>query len=77
MSNAVPEVREKELKEDLFIKPSSEYRGAPFWSWNCKLTNELLEKEIKDLKDMGFGGFHMHVRSGLQTPIFPTNSWAL
>jgi len=63
-----PKSREKELKEDLFIKPSSEYRGAPFWSWNCKLTNELLEKEIKDLKDMGFGGFHMHVRSGLQTP---------
>ena len=60
--------RAKELDTALFKNPTSEYRGAPFWSWNCKLTKGLLEKEIIDLKDMGFGGFHMHVRAGLQTP---------
>jgi hypothetical protein len=22
---------------DLFKNPTSEYRGAPFWAWNCAL----------------------------------------
>ena len=59
---------EKELKDELFLNPTSEYRGAPFWSWNCKMTPELLEKQIDYLKEMGFGGFHMHSRSGMDNP---------
>lgn len=26
-----------DLKQELFKNPTAEYRGAPFWAWNCKL----------------------------------------
>ena len=57
--------REKALSDELFADPTSEYRGTPFWSWNCKMTPAILEKQIEYLKEMGFGGFHMHSRSGM------------
>jgi len=47
--------------------PSSEYRGAPFWSWNGKLDPEELRKQIRVMRDMGMGGFFMHARTGLDT----------
>lgn len=56
-----------ELDMNLFKNPSSEYRGTPFWAWNCKLEKEELERQIEVLKEMGFGGFHMHSRSGMGT----------
>ena len=55
------------LDPNLFAHPTAEYRGAPFWSWNCKLDRGQLLRQIDILKAMGFGGFHMHVRTGLQT----------
>ena len=56
---------EKSLSKEVFKNPPSEYRGAPFWSWNCKLNNELLEEQIDVFKKMGFGGFHIHSRTGM------------
>ncbi|MBE7011806.1 MAG: hypothetical protein E7415_03945 [Ruminococcaceae bacterium] len=56
---------EKVLSGELFKNPTSEYRGAPFWSWNCKMTKEMLTEQIEILKEMGFGGFHMHSRTGM------------
>jgi len=58
----------EELSIDLFKKPTSEYRGTPFWSWNCRLDKEELLRQIGVLKEMGFGGYHIHVRSGMDTP---------
>ncbi|WP_343247963.1 hypothetical protein [Diplocloster hominis] len=59
--------QEPKLSESLFRNPTSEYRAAPFWAWNCDLKDELLLKEIGQLKEMGMGGFHMHCRVGLNT----------
>ena len=53
--------------EEQFKKPSKEYRGAPFWAWNCKLNKDELLRQIECLKEMGFGGFYMHSRSGMDT----------
>ena len=55
------------LDMELFKNPTSEYRGAPFWAWNCKLDEKELLRQIDCLKEMGFGGFHMHTRSGMAT----------
>ena len=57
----------KKIDRELFRNPTSEYRGAPFWAWNCELNQQLLNKQIDDLRDMGFGGFHMHSRVGMAT----------
>ncbi|MBP5225688.1 MAG: hypothetical protein J6Z38_08940, partial [Lachnospiraceae bacterium] len=59
---------EPTLRDDLFRHPTSEYRGAPFWAWNCKLDKEELFRQLDVLKEMGFGGAHMHVRTGMATP---------
>ena len=63
-----PKNQEKTLSPELFRHPTSEYRATPFWAWNCEITPELLCKEIEYMKEMGFGGFHMHPRVGLATP---------
>ena len=51
----------------LFLRPSSEYRGAPLWTWNKKLDREQLLRQIDHLAEMGMGGFTIHVRTGLDT----------
>lgn len=56
------------FSEELFENPTSEYRAAPFWAWNDKLEKAELLRQIEVFKKMGLGGFHMHVRCGLQTP---------
>ena len=57
-----------ELNEALFRDPPAAFRGAPFWAWNDLLTKEELARQIEVFKEMGLGGFHMHVRTGLQNP---------
>lgn len=55
------------MTEELFTHPGSEYRAAPFWAWNSKLNKEELLWQMEQLKSMGFGGVHIHVRTGLET----------
>ena len=59
---------QKTLDEKLFKNPTAEYRGTPFWAWNCKLNENMLLEQIEYLKEMGFGGFYMHTRAGMETP---------
>ena len=56
------------LSDELFRHPTSEYRGAPFWAWNCKLEKDELLRQLDVLRKMGMGGAHMHVRTGMATP---------
>jgi len=58
---------EKQLSKELFENPTSEYRGAPFWSWNSQLDKDELLEQIEIFKEMGLGGFHIHSRTGLAT----------
>jgi len=50
-----------------FLEPGPAYRGKPFWSWNGRLDKDELIRQIGVMKDMGFGGFFMHSRTGLAT----------
>ena len=59
--------KEKKLSSELFKNPTSEYRGAPFWAWNSALEEQSLCEQIDIFNEMGFGGFNMHVRQGLET----------
>lgn len=63
-----PESRTPRLDGARFSSPGAEYRGAPFWCWNCRVDPGVLEEQIESLRRMGFGGFHIHARVGLDTP---------
>jgi len=63
-----PKNTEQRLDRELFRNPTSEYRGTPFWAWNGKLEKEELLRQIRVFREMGLGGFHMHVRTGMDTP---------
>ena len=52
---------------DDFKSPGVYYRGKPFWSWNGKLEKDELLRQVDVLKEMGFGGYFMHSRTGLVT----------
>ncbi len=54
----------KEHSRELFKNPTKEYRGTPFWGWNCRLNEEILAEQIDYIQEMGFGGFHIHSRIG-------------
>ncbi len=52
---------------DGFREPGVQYRGKPFWSWNGELEKEELKRQVRVMKEMGFGGYFMHSRAGLIT----------
>ena len=60
-----PRSSEKAPDPELFRNPGAEYRGAPFWAWNCDLDDDMLRREIAVMQQMGMGGFHMHTRCGM------------
>ncbi len=51
-----------------FTAPGAVYRGKPFWAWNGRLDTDELRRQIGVFQQMGFGGFFMHARIGLETP---------
>lgn len=52
---------------DEFSNPSAAFRGKPFWSWNGRLQKGELIRQVHVMKQMGFGGYFMHSRTGLET----------
>ncbi len=56
------------FSETLFKSPTSEYRGTPFWAWNCKMDERSIERTLDALKAMGLGGAHLHSRTGMDVP---------
>jgi len=51
----------------LFADPPSEYRSAPLWDWNDKITEEGIDFLMKEFKSAGIGGVFVHPRPGLIT----------
>ncbi len=47
--------------------PPSEYRSAPLWDWNDKITEEGIDFHMKKFKEGGLGGVFIHPRPGLIT----------
>lgn len=46
----------------------------PFWFWNGKMDNQMIVKQIKEMKEKGIGGFFIHPRQGLEVP-YLSNEW--
>lgn len=51
-----------------FANPPAEFRSAPLWVWNDRVTKEQIETQIADFKAQGIGGVFIHPRPGLITP---------
>ena len=69
--------KNKKLDYELFKNPTAEYRGTPFWAWNCDLEEKELLRQIDIFKEMGLGGFHMHCRDGMSTEYLSENFMGL
>ncbi len=54
-------------RQSAFHSPDNSHRAAPFWAWNGKLEKDELTRQIDVMKQMGFGGYFMHSRCGLET----------
>lgn len=51
-----------------FREPEAEYRSHPFWSWNERLDEDEVRRQVRLMAENGQGGFFMHARDGLLTP---------
>ena len=54
--------------------PPTKYRPAPFWSWNEKLNTAETAAQIREMEEVGIGGYFMHARGGLQTE-YMSDEW--
>ena len=51
-----------------FRNPASEFRSAPLWVWNDRVTKDEIRQQLADFKERGIGGVFIHPRPGLITP---------
>ena len=58
--------RKDSLTYEEFKSPSKKYRGIPFWSWNCRIDDSKIKKQLAVFEEMGFGGAIAHSRNGLE-----------
>ncbi|MBQ6678201.1 MAG: hypothetical protein IJM71_09150 [Clostridia bacterium] len=57
-----------------FSEPDKKYRSIPFWSWNDRLDEDELRRQVREMARAGHGGFFMHARDGLLTP-YMSDKW--
>lgn len=63
----------KSLQKE-FSNPSKEYRSAPLWVWNSKVTHSEIDRMLLELHEAGFGGAFVHPRPGLITE-YMSDEW--
>ena len=52
---------------DEIKRNSDTYGSIPFWSWNDRLEEGELRRQIRNMYDLNMRGFFMHARGGLET----------
>jgi hypothetical protein len=57
-----------------FQDPPAEFRSAPLWVWNDRMTKTEIEEQLADFKARGIGGVFVHPRPGLITP-YLSDEW--
>lgn len=50
------------------------HASVPFWSWNDRLEEGELRRQIKHMHSLGMRGFFMHARGGLET-VYMSDEW--
>lgn len=63
--------------EQTFLSPPARFRGVPFWSWNCKVTADKIDRQTEYFRQMGMGGAMIHPRTGMDTPYLSDEYMAL
>lgn len=63
------------LDPKLFQNPTSEYRGTPFWAWNCKVSKEDVDRTLNALKKMGMAAPIFTAVPAWTFPISAKNLW--
>jgi hypothetical protein len=51
-----------------FAVPPAEFRSAPLWVWNDRMTEAVIDEQLEDFREKGIGGVFIHPRPGLITP---------
>jgi len=64
---ATEEIQSYAELKNLLADPPSDYRSAPLWDWNEKITEQGIAFEMEEFKKAGIGGVFVHPRPGLIT----------
>lgn len=51
-------------------KRANYFKPAAFWSWNGRLTEKGVRRQVREFAEAGFGGFFVHARGGLKCTYF-------
>jgi hypothetical protein len=60
--------------QSLWLDPPADYRSAPLWDWNDKISEEGIDFQMKEFKKAGIGGVFVHPRPGLVTE-YMSDKW--
>ena len=66
-----------EKVRQLFLNPPAEFRSAPLWVWNDRMTNKQIDEQLTDFRARGIGGVFIHPRPGLITEYLSDEWFAL
>ena len=66
-----------EKVRQLFLKPPSDFRSAPLWVWNNRVTKQQIDEQLTDFRARGIGGAFIHPRPGLITEYLSDEWFAL
>ena len=57
-----------------FAEVPPAFRPVPFWVWNGEVTKKMINEQLSDLAEQGFGGVFVHPRYGLVTE-YASEEW--